>query len=135
MGDIMTFKHLFLAAVFCGAVQGSARVVGAAELKAAGWPIPDVASARFLKERQSDLISELPGAETRQTAYLTPAGTVFNTLHAKGRLYGFYVDTDGKPPMEYTLLDLNGDGVFEHKSSKENWATPSYLLSEAPTTE
>ncbi len=94
-----------------------------------GWIIPKVSSATHIGNMRKDLIDEIPGRETVVGVYRARDETYFNTLTANGRLYGFYVDTDGKPPMEYTLFDTDGDGDFEHKSSLENPETPKYLLS------
>ncbi len=124
----MALREIVLSAVVGAAVSLTTVQTKAAEIKPDGWPVPDVSGSRFLKERKTDIISEIPGRETVQKAYKTTEGTYFNTLEYNGHKYGFYVDVDGRSPMEYTLLDRDGDGCFEHKSSNESWGTPSYLL-------
>lgn len=108
---------------------GLAKVVKGEEYKADGWPTPNINTATFIEEKKKDIITDIPGAETTLRIYKTPQGTYFNTLSINGKLYGFYVDTDGKPPMEYTLIDQDGDGVYRYKSSNERPLTPHYLKS------
>ena len=85
---------------------GLAKAVIAEEFNPNGWPTPDIASAKFIREVKEDIITEIPGKETLQTIYKTPEGTYFNSLSVKGRIYGFFVDTDGESPMEYMLIDM-----------------------------
>ncbi len=106
---------------------GIAKIANAEEYNPKGFKTPDVKSARFIREKQKDIIDEIPGKETTLKVYKTKEGTYFNTLSIDGKLYGFYIDTDGKPPMEYTLADQKGDGVFRHKYIKEKWPMPDYL--------
>ena len=119
----------------CATHLGLARLASAEEINPKGWPIPDISSARFYKHKMVDAISEIPGAETRLGTYKSKGGTYFNTLEimidGKWKLYGFYVDTDGKPPMEYTLIDGDGDGKFERKNIEGGGTeTPSWLLAQ-----
>ncbi len=97
-----------------------------------GFPAPNITKAKTYGTLKKDIISEIPGKETTVTGYTNPDGTFFNTLEYKGHLFGFYVDTNGKMPLEYTLLDLDGDGKFEYKSSKEGEnPSPQYIMNMA----
>ena len=113
---------------------GLPRLVNAEEIKPSGWPVPDVkGAAKFYGFKMKDIIDEVPGAETRLGMYKAKDGTRFNTLevqvNGKWVLYGFYVDTDGKRPMEYVLIDRNGDGKFEVKDkTKGSGPTPQWVI-------
>lgn len=125
----MALRELVLSAAVGTAIAISISHAKAAEIRPEGWPVPDVRTATFLKERRADLISELPGKETVQRAYRTADGTYFNTLSVGGRLYGYYVDTDGRAPMEYMLVDYDNDSKFEFKTNATgSIETPDYLI-------
>lgn len=123
-----TVRNLALAGTAAlGIGLGSAN---AAELefgyKAGGWPVPSMVGARHVGGKRKDLITGIPGKETVLDIYKAADGTYFNVLsiygrEGKSRVYGYYVDTDGKPPMEYTLLDVNGNGRFESKVPHKGW--------------
>jgi len=108
---------------------GLAKLVKAEEFNSNGWPIPNISNAKFLGQKQKDIISEIPGKETLLKGYKSPDGTYFNTLEYNGRIYGFYVDTNGKMPMEYMLMDMEGNGNFDRKAeAKGSGTTPEWLL-------
>ncbi len=105
------------------------RDVSDGEYNPDGWPVPDIKNAKFLGEKKKDIISEIPGKETNLQGYKTPEGTYFNVLSINGKTYGFYVDIDGKPPMEFSLIDQQGAEKFTHKYDiGEKLPVPSYLL-------
>ena len=104
--------------VIAGALIGLYAMAGTAtagEFKREGWTVPDPSTARFLKQRVLDAVEDIPGAETVHRSYRTSEGTYFATLDHQNRRYGYYVDTNGKPPMEFLILDYQGDGVFEYR--------------------
>ena len=109
------------------AVSVASMPAKAEEINPNGWPVPDVASSKSFGCKMKDIISEIPGKETKLCIYQAEDGTYFNSLSTNGQRYGFYVDTDGKPPMEYTLIDTVGDGVYRRKSTGEDWPTPIHL--------
>jgi hypothetical protein len=126
-----------VAAFFSGlALAGSlglAKVVKAEEFNPNGWPIPDITRVEKGAVVIKNIIKTSPDEETIVRAYKTPQGTYFNTLSiikdGKEIIYGYYIDTDGKPPMEYTLIDHQGDGIFRHRyGGDEYWPIPRFLL-------
>jgi hypothetical protein len=130
-----------VAAFFSGlALAGSlglAKVVKAEEINPNGWPVPNRANATLVGNDRirTDLI-EGRNIPVIQRVYRTPEGTYFNTLSVKDKdgkekIYGYLVDIDGKPPMEYGLIDLEGNDLFTHKyGTNEHMTTPAYVLSD-----
>ena len=117
MGVFLTGEHMSLLksgltgiALLASTAITSAR---AEEINPNGWPIPSIQSAKFYYEKQKDVQSEIPGNETKLGVYRAPDGTYFNTLFYNGVLYSFFIDTDGKPPMEYLVSDMDKDGIYE----------------------
>ena len=112
---------------------GLAKIVKAEEFNPNGWPIPDVMTAQsFGEKRKTNFLIGIPNKVIIQGIYQAPDGTYFNTLitmvNGKEKTFGFYVDTDGKSPMEYTLMDLDGDDVFRYKyAGNERTPVPKYI--------
>ena len=102
-----------------GTIAVSLSVARAMEVNPDGWPVPDVNSATLVRTTQKDLIESVPGNETTIQVYRTAAGTVFNVLSYSDRVYGYFVDTDGEPPIEYALMDPDGNGKYTNKCSVE----------------
>lgn len=94
-----------------------AQIVNAEEERKGGHRIPDVKSAKYLGAKKIDAIEEIPGNETTARYYDTRNGTRFVTFSLPNhvgveRIYLINMDTDGKPPFEYALVNLKGNGKF-----------------------
>src|SRR6266852_1218866 len=87
-----------------------------------GWKFPNIVTAAKEVIRVSDRTELIPGKETILKGYRKADGTSFMTFEIEGRIFGAVVDTDGKPPFEYGIMDTDGDGKFETKIiySKDN---------------
>ena len=117
------------------AASVAAGQVKAAEINPNGWPVPDVANAKAFGCKMKDVISGIPGKETELCIYQAADGTYFNSLRIKDRIYGYYVDTNGAPPMEYVLFDDTGDRNFDYKNAaKGRSATPKWIIEYAAGT-
>ena len=102
--------------------------LNAEEVNSDGWPLPDLADSVIITETTKDVLPNITGKETTLRVYRTSDVTVFNVLIYNGRVYAYYIDTDGKPPMEYSLVDLDGDGIFRHRyKPHETSPIPTYL--------
>ncbi len=80
-----------------------------------GWKFPNVVTAAKAKISVSDRSRDIPGKETILKGYRKWDGTFFQTYEIEGRIFGVEIDTDGKAPFEYSLMDADGDGKFETK--------------------
>src|SRR5712692_9234820 len=80
-----------------------------------GWKFPNIVTAAKEVIRLSDRTELIPGKETILKGYRKADGTSFMTFEIEGRVYGVAIDTDGKPPFEYGIIDNDGDGKFEAK--------------------
>jgi hypothetical protein len=87
-----------------------------------GWKFPNIVTSAKEIIRISDRTREIPGKETILKGYRKWDGTFFRTYEVEGKIFGVEIDTDGKPPFEYSLMDADGDGRFETKipHSKDN---------------
>ena len=80
-----------------------------------GWKFPNLVTAAKEIIRVSDRTPLIPGKETILKGYRKADGSHFLTFEIEGRVFGVQVDTDGKPPFEYGIMDTDGDGKFETK--------------------
>lgn len=80
-----------------------------------GWKFPNIITSAKEAIRVSDRTPLIPGKETILRGYRKMDGTFFMTFEVEGRIFGVQIDTDGKPPFEYSIMDTDGDGIFETK--------------------
>jgi hypothetical protein len=98
-----------------------------------GWRFPNIVTADKEVIRVSDRTPLIPGKETLLKGYRKPDGTYFMTFEIEGRVFGAQVDTDGKPPFEYGIMDADGDGKFEtkivpEKGSNDQGYVPQWII-------
>ena len=111
-------NKLATATIGIGALVGSANAQESAKV---AYTMPDTVTATQIgKEQIKDLIPEISGAETILRVYKTSEGTYFNTLSVKNskgeeRIYGYFIDIDGKPPFEEVYMDSDGNGQMDLK--------------------
>lgn len=124
-----------IALVVASSLAHGQGVAATPEVNPAGFAVPDIRTAKFYYNRQVDSLGEIPGEETTLGVYKAPDGTYFNTLTYEGVLYSVFLDTDGKPPMEYLVSDMDKDGVFESryalnpdKSQRKGVPSPNWIV-------
>ena len=80
--------------------------------------LPDPQGADLLQTSQIDGVDTIEGAESTVRYYKKRDGTILAITHIKNRsgterIWSYAVDTDGKPPFEYILVDVAGDKAFK----------------------
>ena len=90
-------------------------VFGEIQINPRGWKFPNIITAAKEMIRPSDRTPLIPGKETLLKGYRKADGTRFMTYEIEGRVFGVQIDTDGKFPFEYGIMDTDGDGIFETK--------------------
>ena len=98
-----------------------------------GWKFPNTMTAAKEIIRVSDRTPQIEGKETILKGYRKADGTHFLTFEIEGRVFGVQIDTDGKPPFEYGIMDTDGDGKFEtkitwEKGSKDQAYVPQWVI-------
>ena len=98
-----------------------------------GWRFPNTMTAAKEIIRVTDQTPQIAGKETILKGYRKMDGTHFMTFEIEGRVYGVQMDTDGKPPFEYGIMDTDGDGKFETKiiwesGSKDQAYVPQWVI-------
>lgn len=123
----MTLTDKVIAAAAAAAI-GLSGIARADEINPNGWPVPDIKKAKLLETHYIDNISEIPGKDTTVRDYRSPNGNYFATMSYRGKIYAIDVDTDGKAPWEYVLVDMDGDGRFELKELPRGTAETPYWI-------
>jgi hypothetical protein len=80
-----------------------------------GWKFPNILTSAKEAIRPVDRTPLIPGKETLLKGYRKGDGTGFMTYEIEGRVFGVEIDTNGKPPFEFSIMDTDGDRVFETK--------------------
>jgi hypothetical protein len=98
-----------------------------------GWVFPNIVTSAKEMIRVSDRTPLIAGKETLLKGYRKMDGTHFMTFEIEGRVFGVLVDTDGKPPFEFSIMDTDGDGKFETKfnsrpESKDQGYVPQWIV-------
>ena len=91
------------------------RVHAEIQINPQGWKFPNIVTSAKEIIRVSDRTPLIPGKETLLKGYRKMDGTHFMTFEIEGRVFGVQIDTDGKPPFEFGIMDTDGDGKFETK--------------------
>ena len=108
-------------------------VFGEIQINPRGWKFPNIITAAKEMIRPSDRTPLIPGKETLLKGYRKADGTRFMTYEIEGRVFGVQIDTDGKPPFEYGIMDTDGDGIFEtkiipDKDTKDQGYVPQWVI-------
>ncbi|HEV8703167.1 MAG TPA: hypothetical protein VGV60_18000 [Candidatus Polarisedimenticolia bacterium] len=111
----------------------SAGVRAEIQINPQGWRFPNIVTSAKEMIRVSDRTPLIAGKETLLKGYRKMDGTHFMTFEIEGRVFGVLVDTDGKPPFEYSIMDTDGDGKFETKfnsrpESKDQGYVPQWIV-------
>jgi hypothetical protein len=98
-----------------------------------GWKFPNIITAAKEAIKISDRTPLIPGKETVLRGYRKSDGTRFMTYEIEGRVFGVEIDTNGKPPFEYSIMDTDGDGKFEtkiqnKKGEKDQAYVPQWVI-------
>jgi len=98
-----------------------------------GWKFPNIITAAKEVIRVSDRTPLIEGKETILRGYRKSDGTHFMTYEIEGRVFGVQIDTNGKPPFEYSIMDTDGDGTFEtkivaSKDSQDRAYVPQWII-------
>ena len=87
------------------------------EVNKEGWPIPDL---RGLIP-YSITVKTSDGVEKIVEKFYTPNGGHVARVRGNGKVFGYAVDKDQEPPIDYLLIDPDGSGKFMQKYGSENF--------------
>ena len=76
-----------------------------------GWPVPDLTGLI----PYSMTIEMIGGIEKIVEKFYIPGGGHVARIRGEGKVFGYAVDNDREPPIDYLLLDFEGSGKFVQK--------------------
>lgn len=89
----------------------------AGEFRPIGWPQPYLYGAARYADETIDFDRTIPGPETRREKFATiDGGRVFRYSY-NNKVFAYDVDGDAEDPMDFTIVDYDGSGLFEIKQS------------------
>ena len=85
------------------------------EINKEGWPVPDLKGL----EPYSISAKRVDGVEKIIERFYTPDGGNVARISGNGKVFAYAVDSDREPPIDYLLLDPDGQGRFTEKLMPE----------------
>ncbi len=74
---------------------------------------PDISNMKRVLNRKINVNRQKSDRETRLRMYITKDGGRIQVLSVKNKIYSYGIDSDTKKPVDYIIIDTDGDGVFE----------------------
>jgi len=94
------------------------------EVNREGWPVPDLKGLI----PYSIQVKKVDGVEKIIEKYYTPEGGHVARISGNGRIFGYAVDSNREPPIDYLLLDPDGSGKFTQKyRSEDSYKIPEWI--------
>jgi hypothetical protein len=92
------------------------------EIRPEGWPLPDLIGLI----PYSITVKKSDGVEKVVEKFYTSNGGHIARISGNGKVFAYAVDSNQEPPIDYLLLDPDGNGKFTQKLSPED----PYLIPE-----
>lgn len=94
------------------------------ELNREGWTIPDLKGLI----PYSMQVKQVDGVEKVVEKFYTPDGGHVARISGNGKIFGYAVDSDREPPIDYLLVDPDGLGKFTQKfKSEDSYKIPEWV--------
>ena len=94
------------------------------EIRLEGWPRPDLTGLI----PYSITVKKTDGVEKVVEKFYMPNGGHIARISGNGKVYAYAVDSDQEPPIDYLLLDPDGNGKFTQKfRPEETYSVPEWV--------
>ena len=94
------------------------------EINEEGWPAPDL---RGLIP-YSIAVKTIDGVEKIVEKFYTLDGGHVARISGNGKVFAYAVDSDREPPIDYLILDPDGNGKFSEKfEADESYSIPNWI--------
>ncbi len=77
------------------------------------FKVPDISNLKRVINRDINVNRQKPDRESRIRIYITKDGGRIQVLSVKNKIYSYGIDSDTKTPVDYIIIDTDGDGMFE----------------------
>ena len=94
------------------------------EINKEGWPVPDLGG--FVP--YSITVKKVDGVEKVVEKFYTPDGGHVARISGNGKVFAYAVDSDREPPIDYLLIDPDGNGKFTQKlEAEDSYSIPDWV--------
>jgi len=94
------------------------------EINKEGWPVPDLGGL----VPYSITVKRVDGVEKVVEKFYTPDGGHVARISGNGKVFAYAVDSDREPPIDYLLIDPDGNGKFTQKlESEDSYSIPDWV--------
>ena len=89
--------------------------------------VPDVSKLKLVFDKKMNIDRQKPDRESRLRIYLTHNEGRIQVLSVGKKVYSYGIDSDTVKPVDYVIIDNDGDGQFEKIINSENkFEVPSW---------
>ncbi len=83
------------------------------------YKTPDISELKLVVDKDINVDRKKPDRESRLRMYNTHNGGRILVLSVGGKIYSYGIDSDTKKPVDYVIIDNDGDGNFENIINSE----------------
>jgi tetratricopeptide (TPR) repeat protein len=89
--------------------------------------VPDISNMKMVLDKNINVNREEKDNETRLRIYFTQDGGRVQVLSVNDKIYSYGIDSDTKKPVDYIIIDTDGDEQFEKViNSKGRFGVPTW---------
>ncbi len=89
--------------------------------------VPDISKLKLAFDKMINVNRQKTDRESRLRIYITQDGGRIQVLSVDDKIYSYGIDSDTKKPVDYIIIDTDGDGGFEKViNSKGKFGVPTW---------
>lgn len=77
------------------------------------YKVPDTSKLKLVFDKNINVNKKKQDKESRLRMYITPDGGRIQVLSVDDKIYSYGIDSDSVKPVDYVIIDSDGDGSFE----------------------
>ncbi len=77
------------------------------------YKVPDISESKLVFDKKINVNKKKRDKESRLRMYMTPDGGRIQVLSVDDKIYSYGIDSDSIKPVDYVIIDSDGDGSFE----------------------
>ena len=77
------------------------------------YKVPDISESKMVFDKKINVNKKKRDKESRLRMYMTPDGGRIQVLSVDDKIYSYGIDSDSIKPVDYVIIDSDGDGSFE----------------------
>ncbi len=77
------------------------------------YKVPDISGLKLVFDKKINVNKKKTDKESRLRMYITHDGGRIQVLSVDDKIYSYGIDSDNKKPVDYVIIDNDGDGSFE----------------------